>query len=50
MLGLLNAKADGNAKVAARIWGGTAAFPKVVRNASLGVDIRRRPATWANFW
>jgi hypothetical protein len=28
---------------------GTAAFPMVVRNASRGVAILRRPATWVNF-
>jgi hypothetical protein len=31
-------------------FGGTAAFPRVVRNASRGVVKRKTPATWLSFW
>jgi hypothetical protein len=34
---------------AVRRFGGTAALPNVVKNASLGVESRRSPATCVNF-
>jgi hypothetical protein len=49
MLGLSAAGVFGEDRFAVRTLAGTAAFPNVVKNASLGVESLNKPATWVNF-